>query len=372
MVIHFSFLAVILIASVLSEQRIKNCALRSVYEGKNFITHRWHWAIVFGYIAFLAAMRTSSNDTYAYITSFGNLKGTWQAFWDQVASAGEGKDWAFDAVSILFKILVSDDYHLWFALYAVVESAAFIYILRRSSVSLLDSCFFFFCSTLYYNYFSMMRQWFAIVILFAASRLIAEKKFFRYLIICLVVAQFHNSAYLMIPVYFLVQGKAWSKKQFAFIIIAMLSMIYFDSILETLDSSLSGTTYDYAIAAMNSGSGSSIIRAYIAAVPVFLAFLYRDEIKSPMINICVNMSFFNLLLNILAAFTSGLYIIRFATYLNVYNMILYPYLLNVCIRGRNRMIIKPLFYAIYLVFYVYQMNYQGAFSYGSDILGYFK
>ena len=36
------------------------------------------------------------------------------------------------------------------------------------------------------------------------------------------------------------------------------------------------------------------------------------------------------------------------------------------------MIIKPLFYAIYLVFYVYQMNYQGAFSYGSDILGYFK
>ena len=217
----------------------------------------------------------------------------------------------------------------------------------------------------------MMRQWFAVVMLFAASNFIKEKKFFRFLIVCLVVAQFHSSVYMMIPVYFLVQGKAWSRKQVSLIAVFAFALLFLNPILGTLESSLSGSTYDYAISAMNSGAGSSIIRALIAAVPVVLAFMYKDEINNPMINLCVNMSLLNLLLNILASFTSGLYIIRFATYTSVYNLILYPFLLNVAVKGNDRKIVKAAFYVIYFCFYIYQMQYQGSFNYSSDILGTF-
>ena len=371
MLIHFSILGVILLVSFFSERKIKCYTIQKVSDGQDFITHRLPWIIIFGYIAFLAAMRTNTNDTSAYIHSFNNLEGTWEAFWAQVSTAEVGKDWAFDAVSILFKIYISNDYHLWMALYAVAESAAFVYILRRNAVSFLDCCFFLFCSTLYYNYFSMMRQWFAVVMLFAASNFIKEKKFFRFLIVCLVVAQFHSSVYMMIPVYFLVQGKAWSRKQVSLIAVFAFALLFLNPILGTLESSLSGSTYDYAISAMNSGAGSSIIRALIAAVPVVLAFMYKDEINNPMINLCVNMSLLNLLLNILASFTSGLYIIRFATYTSVYNLILYPFLLNVAVKGNDRKIVKAAFYVIYFCFYIYQMQYQGSFNYSSDILGTF-
>ena len=51
-------------------------------------------------------MRTNANDTGAYIRSFDALKTSWQAFWNQVSSAGEGKDCAFDAVNILFKMFI--------------------------------------------------------------------------------------------------------------------------------------------------------------------------------------------------------------------------------------------------------------------------
>ena len=84
-----------------------------------------------------------------------------------------------------------------------------------------------------------------------------------------------------------------------------------------------------------------------------------------------NMSLLNLLLNILVDFTSGLFIIRLSINMCICNVILYTYLLNVCIKGTDRTIIKPLFYIIYFVFYVYQMKYQGSFGYGSDILGNF-
>lgn len=371
MIIHLSILLVILLVSLRYEQREKNYALGCISRGHWFIMARIPWMIVFGYVAYLAAMRTNMNDSSVYIQSFEALSSTWEAFWRQMSSAQIGKDWAFDAVSILFKILVSDDYHRWFAMYAIVESLAFIYILRRYSVSILDSCFFFFCSAVYYNYFSMMRQWFAVVMIFAASHYIAERKFLPFAAVCLLVGQFHSSALMVIPLYFVANGRAWSTKQNFLIIGFVVGLLFLNPIMGGLEDALEGTTYDYAISAMASGSGSSFIRALIAVVPVALAYVYRDDTDNPMINVCINMSVINCLLNVLASFTSGLYVIRFATYTSVFNMILYPYLLNVSIKGKSKRSIKFLFYAVYLAFYFYQMKYQGAFGYSSDILGNF-
>lgn len=371
MIIHLSILFVILLVCLIFERREKQYALGAVSRGHWFITIRTPWVIVFGYVAFLSAMRTGMNDTSAYVHSFGLLPATWEEFWRRVSAAKLGTDWAFDTVGVLFKILVSDDYHQWFALFAVAESLAFVYILRRNAVSIFDCCYFFFCSTLYYNYFSMMRQWFAVTMIFAASHYIAEGKFLRFATVCLLVAQFHSSALLVIPLYFAVRGRAWSAKQNLLITCFVVGILFANPILGGLEEALDGTTYDYAISEMASGSGSSFIRALIAIVPVWLAYTYRDHVKNPMINVCINMSVINFLLNVLASFTSGLYVIRFSTYTSVYNLILYPYLLNVSIKGPKQKTIKCLFYVVYMAFYFYQMKYQGAFGYSSDILGKF-
>ena len=124
---------------------------------------------------------------------------------------------------------------------------------------------------------------------------------------------------------------------------------------------------------MSSSAGSSLIRPVIAAVPVGIAFVYRDRIEAgnKMVNVCINMSLLNFLLNLVASFTSGLYVIRLATYTAVYNLILYPYVLNVAVSGNDKKILKTCFYIIYFLFYCYQMSHQGAWGYSSDILGTF-
>ncbi len=78
----------------------------------------------------------------------------------------------------------------------------------------------------------MMRQWFAVVVLFAASTLIKDKKFLKYLLICVFVAQFHASAYFMILVYFLVNGKPWSTKQLLLIVSFAASMLFLKPLLD--------------------------------------------------------------------------------------------------------------------------------------------
>lgn len=369
MLINFSIFGVILVTCLIFEKKNKSYALFCSAENVPFKTQLVPWILIFGYITFLAAMRTNANDTYAYIDSFNSLEASWESFLNQISFINDGKDRAFDAVGILFKMFISDNYHWWFALFAVIESVAFVYILRRYSVSVFDACFFFFCSTLYYNYFSMMRQWFATAIIFFASRFIENKKFLKYLLFCLIAAQFHASAYLMIPVYFIVRGRSWSRKQFFIIGIFAVIILFLNPLLDTMEESFSDTTYNYAISAMNSNEGSSIVRVFIAAVPVVLSYIYKKRTNPHMINICVNMSLLNLLLNAFAFFTSGLYVIRLATYFGIFNVILYPYLLNVSLKGKNRMMIKILFYVIYFVFYIYQMKHQGSFRYGSDILG---
>ena len=374
MIIHFSILAVMLTASLFWERYIRSGKLSRIRNNEpyDYKTSIMPWLIVFGYIAFLAAMRSGMNDTGAYIRSFNNVPGTWEAFTETIS--GNGKDKAFDATANLFKMFISRDYHMWFAFFAVIESGIFIHVLRRESVSFFDACFVLFATTLYYNYFSMIRQWFAVLLVFAGVRLLKERRTIPYIILCLIAAQFHASAYLSIPFYFIVQGEAWSKKQ-SFILVASVVLVGFISpILSSLQTALEGTTYDYALDAMASGSGSSIIRPAIAAVPVGIAFVCRRKIhkSNKMINICVNMALLNFLLNLVATFTSGLYVIRLATYTAVYNLILYPYLLNVAVSARNRTILKACFYILFFLFYCYQMTHQGAWGYSSNILGTFS
>lgn len=372
MIIHLSILFVIVFASIIYRRNTVRQKLLCIEEGRDYAEIKGQflpWLLVFGYIAILAGLRTAMNDTSVYVSSFQDTPGTWEAIIETIQS--NGKDKGFSIAMNLFKRYISDNYHAWFLLFAIIESLAFIYILRRECIDFTSACFYFFASTLYYNYFSMMRQWFAVVILFAGSLLIKAKKPIWYILLCVLMAQFHTSAYLMIPVYFMVKGRAWSLMQMLILIGFSVAVVFLNPLLQSLGNALQGTTYDYVVESMQGGTGSSAIRIFIAAVPVVIAWLDRKRIRGKMIEICINMSLLNLLLNILATLTSGLYVIRLATYTALYNIILFPYLLHFSFVGKNRVLIKALFYGLYLLFYFYQMSHQGAFAYRSDILGTF-
>lgn len=366
MIIHFSVLGVIILVSLIWEKPTKFNKLKT----EGYIMPALPFVIIFGYLAFLAAMRSGMNDTSVYLQSFENVPGTFSDISSIISS--EEKDKGFNITANLFKMIISDEYHLWFAFFAIIESIIFIYILRRESASILVSCYYFFASTLYYNYFSMMRQWFAVCLFFFAFKYLKNKKFWSYLIICIIAAQFHTSAYLCIPIYFFAHLKPWSKKQLSLVFAFCVALLFLNPMLSSLEGS--DSTYSYVYETMATSSGSSPVRIVIAIVPVILCFMYNKKIeaeRNKTLDISINMSIVNLLLTVVATFTSGLYLIRMSTYFNLFNMIVFSWLLEKIITGKNKILIKGCFYIFYLAFYVYQMNYQGSFSYISDIIGNF-
>ncbi|MCR1839603.1 EpsG family protein [Murimonas intestini] len=328
------------------------------------------WVIFFGYLALLAGMRSSMNDTSVYVSSFENQAGDYERIKEIISSGG--KDIGFDICTNFFKMFISSDYHHWFLFVATIETILLVAVLKRESYSFLISCFYFWASTLYYNYFSMMRQWLAVSIVFAGVLFLKERKWLTYILTCVLAAQFHNSAYLCIPLGYIIMGKTWTIKQKILIPIISAVLLFLYPMLETLSVIMEGTTYDYVVETMQTSSGSSPVRILISFVPVVLSYMYRDKINSEdnkIVAISSNMMLINFFLNVIATFTSGLYFVRMATYTNIFGCIFYPYVLEKAMVSEKSRFFKLGFYVFYFLFYFFQMSHQGAWGYISDIIG---
>lgn len=369
MIIHFSILGVIIFVSLLYNRK----SLKNKLNNEKYVMPIMPWLIIFGYITFLAAMRTAMNDTTAYRIQFEMSEGTVGAALTALKEL-DIKYKFFDFTMNLFKCFISDDYHMWFLFLAAIQSICFIKVFRKNCYGIFIPCYFFFASSLYYNYFSMLRQWTAVAIAFYGFEYLKEKKWAKYFACCIVAFLFHPSAFVCIIFGILAQGTPWKRKQSLILLISSIGIVFLNPLLSTMETVAEGTAYDYAISTMNTNSGSSPVRILLSAVPVLFAFVYRKSIEkenNTAMNICVNMSVLNCLLTVVATVTSGLYVVRLATFLAPYNVILYSFILNKVLKGKNKQLITLLFIVMYFAFYWYQMSHQGAWGYRSDILGTF-
>ena len=128
-----------------------------------------------------------------------------------------------------------------------------------------------------------IRQCLAAALVFVCNKFIVNGDFKKYLIFVLLISLFHGSALIMIPIYFIVRQKAWSKNVVKLIFLACIGVIFYDSFSEVLFKALQNTQYGH-YSEFQEG-GSSIIRTIVNAVPVILAYIKRDELKEKGISI---------------------------------------------------------------------------------------
>lgn len=154
-----------------------------------------------------------------------------------------------------------------------------------------------------------------------------------------------------------------------FFFFAMNFEVLFPSVGMVLEKTQYAGYVDYI---NNSGVGSNIIRLLIASIPVLIAFYGRHVIEfegNKFIKICVNMSVVNMCIYMIATVSSGMAVGRAAAYFEMYNLILLPWLINHVFSGPTRKIVRLSCFALYIVYFWYQMVVTWHLSYGSDFLG---
>jgi len=154
-----------------------------------------------------------------------------------------------------------------------------------------------------------MRQCLAAALLFLCVKFIIDGSFKKYLLSVLIISTIHQSALFMIPIYFIARLKPWSKKIYMIIGIAVLGLLFYEVLSSYLFKIIENTNYGY-YSDFDEG-GSSIMRTFVNMVPIK----------------------------------------RFSLYLQLYNFILLPYIIQNCLEGKQRRTIYLAFIVCYLIFF---------------------
>lgn len=338
------------------------------YETRAF----WIQAIAFfALIIFFCGLRSGIADTGTYIGMFeGYPDNVSQIVWEDVT-----KDKGFYLLSVLYKQFISTDFHGWLFLIALVSGVATMIAFKKFSADFGLSCYLFVATTMFVYLVNGIRQYICVSIMFACTNWIIERKFWRFLIVVLLLSTIHASVLIFIPVYFLVQIKPWSWQMFLGLIIIMIIGLSFDSVFSFLGGFIEETQYaGYVSYISEQGVGSNVLRLLIAFIPCAIAFIAKNIVEEEgdkAIDVFINMSVINLGLYFIATFSSGMVVGRMTTYFDIYNLLLLPWLLNYVFNWKSSALMKICCMASYGFFFYYQMIVTWNMVYESDLLGIF-
>lgn len=316
--------------------------------------------IIFAIITFLPIFFTVSmgdiiGDVWNYIEGYKRLS---SSFADIDWSA---KGPGFTFIEVIIKRIFGNNADAFRIMIALIQSIPIVFIFRYYSSNYIMSMYLFVATAFYVGWMmNGLRQFTAAAIIFAATPLLVKKKYVPLIIVILLASTIHNTALIMLPVIFIVQGQAWNKMTVLFIIAAIIAMYVFGNNTSLFDSAIESAGLDYSItAAQESGdTGTSFFRVLVNMVPMIIALIYRKKIdtNNKFINICVNMSVITSGLYLVSMVTSGILIGRLPGYTTLYNMILLPYLVKNVFDEHDSKIVSIAMVVLYIIYYWYQMH----------------
>ncbi len=269
------------------------------------------------------------------------------------------KDQFFFGFTAVVKCLLTDDYQVYFGVIAAIQLLCVGLIYRKYSRSFWLSLFLFVASTDYIQWmFNGSRQFLAAAFSFTALPFIVKKKYVPAILIVLISSLMHKTALLLLPVIFIVQGKAWNKRTLLLMLGALLAVVFVGEFTNILDSALQDTQYENVVSDWTGSNddGTNVIRVLVYAVPTIIALLYKHKIAgsdNPLVNVCVNMSIVSTAVYVVSMFTSGIFMGRLPIYMSLYNYILLPWELRHCFPKNTRLFMTVAACVAYFLFFCY-------------------
>lgn len=325
--------------------------------------YRWQWVpailLALPFVVW-AGNRSYFGDTETYRSTFNSLPNTLSQIIPYISE--NAKDQGFSIFSILFKSLISDNSIIFFLVIAFLQMLFLVYIYRKYSTNYWMSMFFFIISTDYLSWMhNGMRQFLAVTMIFACFGFIVRKQYLPAILVILLASTIHGSAIMMLPVIFVVQGRALSFKTMFTVGLLMIMVIMMDKFLPAFNELLQDTQYNTTLTdeIWTNDDGTSILRVLFYSIPACLAILGRKiviEENNPIINVSVNCSMLTVGIYLVASVSSGIYIGRLPIYTTLMGYISMPWLIDHIFTKQSSKLVWMAIIGVYLVFFYVQMH----------------
>ncbi|MEH7076829.1 EpsG family protein [Neobacillus drentensis] len=306
----------------------------------------------------VSGLRNNIGDTPFYIHTYNITDFTWELVKSQ-------DEIGFAVLQMILKRYSTDPQILIFTT-ALITNVLIIIGLYKYSRLFELSVYVYITGGLFIVTMNGIRQCLATAIIFTATKYLIEGNWFRYLLVAIFASLFHQSALILIPIYFLVRYKAWSKATLLLLLSSIIIVLGFNQFSKLLFSALENSQYG-VYSQFNEG-GANIIRVIVFAIPLVIAFFGRDKLRElyPESDIFVNMAIIGLMFMIISM---GNWIFaRFNIYFELYQIILISWIVKV-FRKKDQKIVYYAILLCYFAYYFYESVLNLNIIYKSNYLG---
>ena len=328
------------------------------------IVERWDvWPaimMVLPYIIWAGFRHDYFGDTALYRKTFLTLEPDFSMI--VAAFSDDTKDPGFTAFMILMRMLIGNADKLFFLLIAIFQMLSITLIFRRYTPYFWTCVFLFVVSTDYLSWMhNGMRQFIAVAMILAGFPYLVDKQYFKMIMLILVASLFHGSALIMIPIIFVVQGKAWDIKTVLMLSITMIVVVFINQFTPILSNLLQGTQYDDVMTGeiWAVDDGTSIFRVIVYSIPALMSLVglrYIRVADSRVMNICINCSIVTMALYLVSSVTSGVYIGRLPIYTTLQGYMALPWIIDRIFEKKSAQLVRMIMYVSYLGFFYFQMH----------------
>ncbi|OKL36552.1 EpsG family protein [Domibacillus mangrovi] len=287
----------------------------------------------------ISGLRSGIGDTFFYKHIYELNNFTWEYITSQ-------KDIGFGILQMLLQ-KVSDDAQILIFTTALITNVLIVFILYKYSRMFEVSLYVYITGGLFLISMNGIRQILAAAIAFTAIKFLMEGNWIKYMLVVLLASTFHQSALVLIPIYFVVRFKAWSKATIAVVLLAVLIVIGFDQFSTLLFSTIQDTQYGH-YDNFNEG-GANFLRVAVEALPLVIAFLGREKLRElfPKGDVVINMALLGFVFMLIS--TQNWIFARFAIYFSLYQLILISWVVKL-FREKDE---KLVYYGIIVCYFVY-------------------
>jgi len=311
-------------------------------------------------IVLCSGLRNNIGDTVFYIHAYNVDDFSW-------AGIMEHKDIGFGTLQKWLK-LISNDPQILIFFTALVTNILIVRVLYQYSRLFELAVFLYFTSGAFIVSMNGVRQYLTASLILAATGYLVKGNWKGYMLVVLFAALFHQSALIMIPIYFVVRRKAWTGATFALLGVALLIVFGFNQFSEVLFSTIKDTQYgEYS---SFSEGGANILRVIFYALPLVIAFIGRERLRElyPRIDIFVNLSLIGLALLIIS--TQNWIFARLGIYFSIYQIIVTTWLVK-AFRPKEQKLAYYVVAVVYLLYFFYENVVILGIAYRSDFLKWF-
>jgi transmembrane protein EpsG len=315
----------------------------TAFSPATIIPNRFLVFIAAAVLALVSGLRSNIGDTFFYMHSYTIGDFSWQA----VATSD---DIAFNLFQMLLKQL-SDDPQILILTTGIITNLLIVLVMYNYTRLFELSVFLYITTGTYTISMNGIRQFMAAAIVFTATKFLLEGKWKSYITIIVLASFFHQSAIIMLPMYFIVRRKAWTRTTAILLTLAVLIVMGFNEFSELLFTVIKDTQYG-SYESFDEG-GANVLRAIVWIIPIIIAYFGRDKLRVlfPKADIIVNISLIGVILMIIS--TQNWIFARMAIYFNLYQLILIAWLIKV-FREKDQKLVYLIVLCFYLLFYFYE------------------